>query len=146
MRAENDRVEKFIELHERRLYGPKEEADTPELENLEQPAEEDTRSRREKKQHKGHLRPQTFEEPQPEPFMVAKSDDPLLKREQFANFIRKTLKQEKLSKKRYPEGKAQEKEPEAPVFDVNEGVPELQGQDNDDGFYDAQETEPRAVA
>jgi hypothetical protein len=51
VRAENDRVEKFIELHERRLYGPKEEADAPELENLEQPAEE------EKKQHKGHLRP-----------------------------------------------------------------------------------------
>ena len=128
VRAENDRVEKFIEFHERRLYGPKEEADAPELENLEQPAEE------EKKQHKGHVRPQTFEEPQPEPFMVAKSDDPLLKREQFANFIRKTLKQEKLSKKRYPEGKAQEKEPEAPKFAVNEVVPELMGQDDDDGF------------
>ena len=93
----------------------------------------------------GHLRLQTFEEPQPEPFMVAKSDDPLLKREQFATFLRKAMKQEKLSKKRYPEGKAQEKEPEAPVFDMNEGVPELLGQDNDDGFYDAQETEPRAV-
>ena len=29
---------------------------------------------------------------------------------------------------------------------MNEGGPELLGQDNDDGFYDAQETEPRAVA
>jgi hypothetical protein len=94
----------------------------------------------------GHLRLQTFEAPQPEPFMVAKSDDPLLKREQFAAFIRKTLKQEKLSKRRYPEGKTQEKEPEAPEFDMNEGVPELLGQDNDDGFYDAQETEPLTAA
>jgi hypothetical protein len=39
VRAENDRVEKFIELHERRLYGPKDEADAPELGTLEQPAE-----------------------------------------------------------------------------------------------------------
>ena len=78
--------------------------------------------------------------------MVAKSDDPLLKREQFAAFIRKTLKQEKLSKRRYPEGKTQEKEPEAPEFDMNEGVPEPLGQDNDDGFYDAQETEPLTAA
>ena len=31
VRAENDRVEKFIEFHERRLYGPKEGADAPEL-------------------------------------------------------------------------------------------------------------------
>ena len=34
--------------------------------------------------------------------MVAKVDDPLGKREQFATDIRKALKQEKLSKKRYP--------------------------------------------
>ncbi len=36
--------------------------------------------------------------------MVAKVDDPLLKREQFATDLRKTLKQEKLSKRRYPQG------------------------------------------
>jgi hypothetical protein len=29
---------------------------------------------------------------------------------------------------------------------MNEGVPELLGQDNDDGFYDAQETEPLTAA
>ena len=29
---------------------------------------------------------------------------------------------------------------------MNEEVPELLGQDNDDGFFNAQETEPRAVA
>ena len=97
VRAENDRVEKFIEFHERRLYWPKEEADAPELETLEQPAEEE-----EKKQHKGNLRRQTFEEPQPEPFMMAKVDDPMLKREQFATDLRKTLKNDKISKKRYP--------------------------------------------
>ena len=49
--AERERVEKMIEFHERRLYGPKDEADAPELETLEQPAEEE-----EKKQHMGHLR------------------------------------------------------------------------------------------
>jgi hypothetical protein len=32
--------------------------------------------------------------------MVAKSDDPLLKREQFATDLRKTLKKDKISKKR----------------------------------------------
>ena len=51
VRAENDRVEKFIEFHERRLYGPKEEADAPEPETLEQPAEEEEK----KQQQKGHL-------------------------------------------------------------------------------------------
>ena len=29
---------------------------------------------------------------------------------------------------------------------MNEVVPELLGQEDDDGFFDAQETEPRAVA
>ena len=29
---------------------------------------------------------------------------------------------------------------------MNEEVPEFLGQDDDDGFYDAQETEPLAVA
>ena len=38
-------------------------------ENPERPAEE-------KKTLKGHLRLQTFEEPQPAPFMTAKADDP----------------------------------------------------------------------
>ena len=78
--------------------------------------------------------------------MVAKVDDPLLKREQFATDLRKTLKQEKLSKKRYPQGQLQEKEPEAPEFAMNKEALELPGQDDDDGFYDAQETEPLAVA
>ena len=50
-RVENERVTKMIEFHEWRIYGPKEEAVAPELENLEQPAEEE-----EKKQQKGHLR------------------------------------------------------------------------------------------
>ena len=76
--------------------------------------------------------------------MVAKVDDPLVKREQFATDLRKALKQEKLSKKRYPQGQLQEKEPEAPEFEMKEEVPELLGQD-DDGFYDAQETETWAV-
>ena len=43
-------------------------------ENPEQPAEE-------KKTHKGHLRLQTFEAPQPAPFMTAKADDPQKKSE-----------------------------------------------------------------
>jgi hypothetical protein len=43
-------------------------------ENPEQPVEE-------KKTHKGHLRLQTFEEPQPAPFMTAKADDPQKKSE-----------------------------------------------------------------
>ena len=49
---ENERVTKMIEFHERRLYGPKEEVDAPELENLEQPAEAEEK----KQQQKGHLR------------------------------------------------------------------------------------------
>ncbi len=53
--------------------------------------------------------------------MAAKVDDPLMKREQFANDLRKTLKQEKLSKKRYPEGQFQEEEPVAPEPEMQEG-------------------------
>ncbi len=75
-----------------------------------QPVEEDTRSQREEKepveeekkmQHTGYLRLQTFEAPRPEPFMVAKVDDPLLKREQFALETRKSKKNEIISKKRW---------------------------------------------
>ena len=40
------------------------------------PVEEET-----KQQHTGHLRLQTFEEPQPAPFMTAKVDDPQKKSE-----------------------------------------------------------------
>ena len=69
--------------------------------------------------------------------MTAKVNDPMMKREQFATDLRKTLKKDKLSKKRYPQGQIQEKEPE---------ILELLGQDDDDGFYDAQGTEARAVA
>ena len=43
-------------------------------ENPEQPAEE-------KKTYKGQLRLQTFEAPQPAPFMTAKADDPQKKSE-----------------------------------------------------------------
>ena len=50
VRAESERVAKMIEFHERRIYGPKEEAEAPAPENPEQPAEE------QKKQHMGHLR------------------------------------------------------------------------------------------
>ena len=50
---ENERVTKMIEFHERRIYGPKDEADAPEPGTLEQPAEEEEK----KKQHTGHLRP-----------------------------------------------------------------------------------------
>ena len=52
--------------------------------------------------------------------MAAKVDDPLMKREQFATDLRKTLKQEKLSKKRYPEGQLQEEEPGAPELELQE--------------------------
>ena len=55
-------------------------------------------------QHTGYLRLQTFEALQPEPFMVAKVDDLLLKREQFALDTRKSKRHEILTKKRLLQG------------------------------------------
>jgi hypothetical protein len=52
--------------------------------------------------------------------MTAKVDDPMMKREQFATDLRKTLKQEKLSKKRHPQGQFQELEPGAPELEMQE--------------------------
>ena len=46
--------------------------------------------------------------------MAAKVDDPLMKREQFATDLRKTRRNEIISKKRYPNGQFQEQEPGAP--------------------------------
>ena len=61
-----------------------------------QPAEE------EEKQSQGHLRVQVVEETKAEAFMAAKVDDPVLRREQMALDLRKSKKQELLSKRRYP--------------------------------------------
>ena len=60
-----------------------------------QPAEEE-------KQSTGHLRVQVIEELKSEAFMAAKVDDPVQRREQMAINLRKSKKQELLSKKRYP--------------------------------------------
>ena len=55
-------------------------------------------------QYTRYLKLQTFEAPQPEPFMVAKVDDPLLKREQFALDTRKSKRHYILTKKRLLQG------------------------------------------
>jgi hypothetical protein len=56
----------------------------------------------EEKQATGHLRVQIIEESKSEVFMTAKADDPTQRREQMAINLRKSKKQELLSKKRYP--------------------------------------------
>ena len=56
----------------------------------------------EEKQPTGHLRVQIIEESKSEVFMTAKVDDPTQRREQMAINLRKSKKQELLSKKRYP--------------------------------------------
>ena len=56
----------------------------------------------EEKQSIGHLRVQIIEESKAEVFMTAKVDDPAQRREQMAIDLRKSKKQELLSKKRYP--------------------------------------------
>ena len=61
----------------------------------------------EEKQATGHLRVQTIEESKSEVFMTAKVDDPSQRREQMAIDLRKSKKQELLSKKRYPTAKDQ---------------------------------------
>ena len=61
-----------------------------------QPAEE------EEKQSHWHLRVQVVEETKAEAFMAAKKDDPILRREQMALDLRKSKKQELLSRRRYP--------------------------------------------
>ena len=61
-----------------------------------QPAEE------EEKQSEGHLRVQVVEETKAEALMAAKVDDPILRREQMALDLRKSKKQELLSRRRYP--------------------------------------------
>ena len=70
-----------------------------------QPAEE-------VKKHQGHLRLQTYEEPAAEPFMAAKKVDPMLLREQMATDLRKSTRQEIVSKKRNHHGLFQEQEPD----------------------------------
>ena len=56
----------------------------------------------EEKQPIGHLRVQIIEESKSEVFMTAKVDDPAQRREQMAIDLRKSKKQELLSKRRYP--------------------------------------------
>ena len=56
----------------------------------------------EEKQPIGHLRVQIIEESKSEGFMTAKVDDPAQRREQMAIDLRKSKRQELLSKKRYP--------------------------------------------
>ena len=63
------------------------------------------------KKHKGYLRLQTYEEPGAEPFMMAKKVDPMLLREQMAAGLRKSKRQEIVSKKRSQHGLFQEQEP-----------------------------------
>ena len=92
------------------------------------PLQEDTRSLREEKKqsevarvsqqpaeevkkHQGHLRLQTYEEPAAEPFMAARKVDPMLLREQMATGLRKSKRQEIVSKKRNQHGLFQEQEP-----------------------------------
>ena len=48
------------------------------------------------------MRVQVIEESKSEIFMAAKADDPMQRREQMAIELRKSKKQELLSKKRYP--------------------------------------------
>ena len=61
----------------------------------------------EEKQATGHLRVLIVEESKSETFMTAKVDDPAQRREQMAIDLRKSKKQELLSKKRYPTAKDQ---------------------------------------
>ena len=56
----------------------------------------------EEKQAAGHLRVQIVEESKSQVFMTAKVDDPAQRREQMAINLRKSKRQELLSKKRYP--------------------------------------------
>ena len=60
------------------------------------PAEE------EEKKSQGHLRVQVVEKTKAGAFMAAKVDDPVLRREQMALDLRKSKRQELLSKRRYP--------------------------------------------
>ena len=47
-----------------------------------------------------YLRARVFEETKAEAFMVSKTDDPLIKREQMAKQLRKSKRQELISKNR----------------------------------------------
>jgi hypothetical protein len=49
------------------------------------------------------LKVQVIEESQSEAFMTAKVDNPMLRREQMAEQLRKSKRQELISKKRYPQ-------------------------------------------
>ena len=55
----------------------------------------------EEKQSQGHLRVQVVEETKAEAFIITKVDDPALRREQMALDLRKSERQEILSKRRY---------------------------------------------
>ena len=57
---------------------------------------------KEEKQATGHLRVQIIEESKSIVFMTAKVDNPAQRREQMPIDLRKSKKQELLSKRRYP--------------------------------------------
>ena len=50
----------------------------------------------------GEEKRQTAEDANAEAFMSAKTDDPLIRREQMAEQLRKSKRQELISKRRYP--------------------------------------------
>ena len=79
------------------------------LEEVKEPVEEDTRSRRERKQHMSYLRPQTFEEPshESESLLTAKKSDQQQRGIQMAVDMRKDKKREILTKKRFLLGQSQ---------------------------------------
>ena len=64
----------------------------------------------EKKQHTGYLRPQTYEEAphESESLLTGKTKDQQQRGIQMAVNMRKSKKQEILTKKRYPQGQSQE--------------------------------------
>jgi hypothetical protein len=80
------------------LHPPEEEKKQSQLSETQMPHQQ----LEEEKQFTGHLRVQVIEETKSEVFMTAKVDDPALRREQMAIDLRKSKKQELLSKRRYP--------------------------------------------
>ena len=60
------------------------------------------RSEEDTMQNVGYLRVQVIEETKAEAFMTAKMDDPLVRREQMTEQLRKSKRKELISKRRQP--------------------------------------------
>ena len=68
----------------------------------EEEKKETQRSAEDTMQNVGYLRVQVIEETKAEAFMTAKTDDPILRREQMTEQMRKTNKKELISKRKQP--------------------------------------------